>query len=708
MLTRFESPIVILPIRLYFSQLSPRRRSALQFVRDLSRLLRWFYVRNARRLRPLVFGLILLVPSTLAAQWNEVAPNLLGSLSTESAIIIAKSGLVWAGALKLYMSGDNGTSWVLRSPTLYSNDVIRDVFFFDAVTGLLATSNGIIYRTDDQGITWKEIHRSPSCSAIFFCGSVNSILLTSGGGGTAEYSLDGGNTWRATGLDAFAADAVPTLGNSAVALAGSITGSSLFLTSDNGATWSRSAGKIDLDSYSFGIDPCADSLIYVVNEEGTTVTDGISEIFVTTDQGQSWIPYGQNPRIFYCGSISVASNAVYVQSVAKGIFRSTNSGQTWKSIGGPSAPYDTRLICALDDNLLLAADANGSIWRTPNSGGDTVHGVVRFTSLKIDPPSLFGTDSLLRCDTPVVRSVVLTAKFCNVPSVTDQSFSGVDSLDYVLVKPSPHALTGNDTISVSFLPTSGGPQNGALNLKLENGSIITIPLFGFGKSTRAVTMTTRDVSTDTIGGSVLVPIIMHGDSALPAVECLVHYDTTTLVFGGCYAQDGSSIEKLNTRWPGHAGIHVDSLLLAKDSLIGYAVFQGFPLDTTCHSVSFDSLSVLAPLTPCAYNPSGLAVSNVCLAHGCGVAAISRFMRYHQLPDINVYPNPATDHFTLVANDAVSGTIEVLDLLGHRVFLSPIDLKANAPREQQIKASRGKYWIRIEASGRVRTLPLVIE
>jgi photosystem II stability/assembly factor-like uncharacterized protein len=668
-----------------------------------------FYVIFRKMLRGSFVLFMLCTPSVSVAQWTMVAPNLLGTLSTQDGIIVGKSGLVWAGSLQLFMSGDNGTSWVLRSPKLYSNDVIRDVFFYDAVTGLVATGNGIIYRTDNQGVTWKEIHRSPSCSAICFCGSINSIVLTSGGGGTAEYSLDGGTTWKFTGLDAFAADVVPSIGNSAVALAGSITGASLFTTTDNGGSWTRMPGKVDLDSYTFGIDPCADSLIYVVNEEGTTVSDGVSEIFVTTDKGVTWKRYGLAARTFYCGSISVASNSVYVQTIGKGVFRSTNSGQTWISVGGPSAPYDTRLICALDDNLLLAGDANGSIWRTYNSGGDTVHGVVRFTSLKIDPSSLFATDSLLRCDTPVVRSIVLTAKFCNVPSIDRQYFSGLDSLDYALVRPGPHALTGKDTISVSFLPGSGGAQHGALNIKLEDGSIITVPLFGYGKSTRSVTMTTNDVSTDTIGGTVLVPIVMHGDSALPAVECVIRYDTTTLIYTGAYGKDGSSIEKPGTRWPGHAAIHVDSLMLATDSLIGYAVFEGFPLDTTCHQVRFDSLTVLAPLTPCAFNPSGLAIARVCLAHGCGVAAISRFMRYRQFPDIRLYPNPANDHFALIASENAEASIEIVDILGHTVSKNALSLSKNIAKQQPLSnTAKGKYFVRLEVRGMVRTIPLVIE
>lgn len=668
----------------------------------------YLYASLRGRLRVVLFLLVIIGPQTAYGQWTMIAPGILGPLSSQGAIIVAKSGLVWAGAQQLFMSTNNGMSWTLRSPAIFSNDVIRDVCFFDAITGLVATSNGSIFRTDDQGMTWKEIHRSPSCSSISFCGTVNSIILTSGGGGTVEYSLDGGLKWKNTGLDAFAAAVVPLKGNSALALAGALKGASLFVTHDNGATWARTQGKIDLDSYSFCIDPCADSLVYVVNEEGTTVSDALSEIFVTTDQGNTWTPHGQMPRTFYCGSISVASNAVYVQTIGKGVFRSTNSGQTWKSIGGPSAPFDTRLICALDDNLLLAADASGAIWRTLNSGGDTVHGVVRFTSLKISPPFLFATDSLLRCDTPVVRSVVLSAKFCSVPSVIGQAFSGTDSMDYGLARPSPHALTGSDTISISFLPQNAGPQNGALNLTLEDGTVIRIPLFGYGKSTHSVTMTTLDVSSDTIGGIVRVPIIMHGDSALPAIECIVNYDTTTLIYDGCYASDGSSIEKPGTRWPGHAGIHVDSLQLAKDSVIGYAVFEGYPLDTSCRQVRFDSLSVLAPLTPCAFNPSGNVVSNVCLPHGCGVVSISRFMRYRQFPDVRLYPNPASNHFSLVASEDLDGRIEILDLLGHSIKVESAKLAKGVPFEQNVThLPKGKYWVRIVSGSSIRTLSLLL-
>jgi hypothetical protein len=46
---------------------------------------------------------------------------------------------------------------------------------------------------------------------------------------------------------------------------------------------------------------------------------------------------------------------------------------TWENIGGPSNAIDTRTVCAVTNNIVFAIGSEGSIWRTINSGGDSVN-----------------------------------------------------------------------------------------------------------------------------------------------------------------------------------------------------------------------------------------------------------------------------------------------------------------------------------------------
>jgi hypothetical protein len=99
--------------------------------------------------------------------------------------------------------------------------------------------------------------------------------------------------------------------------------------------------------------------------------DGLSQIFRSTNGGLDWKIVSEAPRPFFNGAIHVTSDAIYAPCMidGKGIHRSTDHGETWKDIGGPALTDDTRLFCALDNNVLLAFDRNGALWRTDNSGG---------------------------------------------------------------------------------------------------------------------------------------------------------------------------------------------------------------------------------------------------------------------------------------------------------------------------------------------------
>jgi photosystem II stability/assembly factor-like uncharacterized protein len=674
------------------------------------------YAKTGGKLQPALFllGMLccLLWVKPASAQWSRVAPNLLGNIQPQDGVMTSKSGIVWAGATTLYMSLDNGLTWTARSPVLFSNDNISDVNFYDGNTGIVGTANGSIYRTDDQGKTWNEIHRTPSCRSLTFCGSPNCIIIMTGAGGTAEYSLDGGITWSSYPLDVLANYVVAIGGATAYAVSGSINSAQLYSTIDHGQTWQKSSGAIQFDSYSFGVDPCVNKQVYVINEEGTTQSGalgGLSQIFVSADVGTTWTTHAGMPPRFFCGSISVSSNAVYCQTVSNGVFRSTDFGLTWKTIGGPNAPFDTRLVCAITDNLVLAVDAAGSVWRTTNSGGDTVHGAVRFKSLSIAPLTMFDEDTLLRCDVRVFDTAILSAQFCNIPSVLEQQITGQDSTDYSIVKPLPPALTGSDTVVISFLPTSSGPQQGILSVTLEDGTVLTIPLHGYGKVTHAITIGTLDASTDTIGGTVLVPIIVYGDSAIPALEFSMEFDTSVLKYDGTFTLGGKKLDVPTPQLPGRARIHADSALLASDTIIGYSYFEGFPLKDPCSKVSFDSLTVVDSAMPCAFSPSGVAISNVCLPVGCGVTTLSQFMRYHTFPTLAMYPNPAKTSLTIVATDSVSGALEIADVLGRDVWSNAVILgKSESCDINVAHLKRGKYFLRLQTDSFVTTLPLVLE
>ena len=119
--------------------------------------------------------------------------------------ITHKSGICWAGSLnQVYMSPDSGITWTRHSPPIAATDYVNDIEFYDNKTGLVCTHNGDVFRTDDQGLSWREIHVSHTtfsngAFSTAFLGTTDNIIVAGGnGGGFIEASHDGGMTWKAT------------------------------------------------------------------------------------------------------------------------------------------------------------------------------------------------------------------------------------------------------------------------------------------------------------------------------------------------------------------------------------------------------------------------------------------------------------------------------------------------------------------------------
>ncbi|MDP4220327.1 MAG: T9SS type A sorting domain-containing protein, partial [Bacteroidota bacterium] len=163
--------------------------------------------------------------------------------------------------------------------------------------------------------------------------------------------------------------------------------------------------------------PATDSLdenrLYVSNENiceaGVDTKPDSSRIWTTCDFGQTWshtysklvtnpVNTGKStckadPDLFVT-YIASSTNAVYSSTLSGQVLRSLDHGLTWKAIGGANVclPIDTRLLGVVDDNIVFLVDTLGNIWRTLNSGGDSVKSSdiippasadIRFTSSRI-------------------------------------------------------------------------------------------------------------------------------------------------------------------------------------------------------------------------------------------------------------------------------------------------------------------------------------
>ncbi|MFI5202414.1 MAG: WD40/YVTN/BNR-like repeat-containing protein, partial [Candidatus Kapaibacterium sp.] len=185
---------------------------------------------------------------------------------------------------------------------------------------------------------------------------------------------------------------------------------------------------------------------------------------------------------YFNGSLSSTRNVIYAGGAPKegsiptsgiGVDRSIDGGITWKNIGGPLESFDTRTIAAVNDNIVLVLDTGGSVWRTMNSGGDSL---AFKDGLEFTPGTLFAGDTVA-CDS-LRRTLAVHGTSCS-PSITALSITGRDSSNFRIVS------STSDSIAVMLQPFTSGEQQASLLVRLSDGLIDTISLGGFSNYTHS-------------------------------------------------------------------------------------------------------------------------------------------------------------------------------------------------------------------------------
>ena len=566
--------------------------------------------------------LVLLAEKDACAQWKKVAPNLVvsppyGLTEGGGGAMIYQSGIVWSGFYNLWMSADTGRTWSLRTPFPgpANHPWISDIAFYDDQTGVISVGWQFahdIYITHDEGLSWKRI-TAPNFSGRFYgvCfGYSSDNIFASTDAGDIYSTNDGGLNWGITHLGRSVI--CIRLGKNGVLHAlvakSFLVQASMYTSTDFGSNWSKESGLFDLSSYSFDQDKCDPMTFYLPNDAWTTSqkSDTTSEIWVTTNSGSSWIPNTPHTPPYYCGSISAVPHAVFTQTLF-GIERSTNQGKTWQSIGGPSyhniySSNYSRFVTAINSNIVLAVDSQGSVWLTTNSGGDSI------------------------------------------------------------------------------------------------------------SNAQTIILQTADQKTDTIGGTVAVPIRLKGLNDTEDVDIVIHYNPI-LNYTGTYSPAGMKMDIPNESWIGRSKIHIT----AADSsrILAYSYFDVFADSSVFPKVFFDSVTTLKQrIDPCtlALIPTVTIPANATItpSSGCSIQTISRFMHDSTMPQLSIMPNPTSGEISISSTQNLGDcSITVYDMLGIKQSTSSVILQKNNPAKIILPVANGVYNVRVLSAERTYDLRVMV-
>lgn len=621
----------------------------------------------------------------------------------EMAVIKSLSGHTWAGTFALFESLDSGTTWRQNIGfPLQQNDYILDVSLFDT-DHILVTGRHGAYTSTNGGVSWRVLLKSDDIqdgASGTFCGSPDTLALIDFDG-VAWQSTNAGVTWRQTKLNADAQKIFYHNGAEyAMTGAGApngapptaaYSGGTVFKSTDGGTSWNPLTGALDQDSYEITYYPCQQALIATV-EAHYNALDTASQILLSTDDGASWQLSMMAEPEDIAGGLSTTNLCLFATTTTNGVQRLT--GATWESIGGPNMQLDSRSICAIDDNRILAIDAKGNIVRTMNSGGVPIPS--QYTPPTVSTFSLFQDSTLSSCD--VARATVLllpyTGATCIPPRIVSQTLVGSDASAFSLDHTADPSLLLIDSAVVTFQPAdTAHDYDASLVIVLSDGTRWRIALKAHSIDRNDTRLNISNTTTDTIG-DVTIPV--YGRIAR-AVEAQLIFDTTSLVFVSASDASGGELEHTGSTSPMRLRFSTVGGLSA-DTLQGLLHFQFYPGTARCADVRIDSLRYEKDTAMCG-SASGSA-STLCYTGGCGYPLLSGLMRYNQ-PSFSIIPNPAGKEATLIANQALEDvTVSIFDLTGVLRKSSggmKLDLKDLPP---------GVYFVRAQSAGGQSTLRLL--
>ena len=330
--------------------------------------------------------------------WSVINSGLTAADAPSLAVDPVNSSTVYAGAVGrgIFKSTTGGQNWVSRN----SEIVLPGAIAIDP------TNPAIIYaccnifsqqplsKTTDGGQSWISLNGGgtrlvidPANPATLYGGSLG--LVGSSVGGGLSRSIDGGQNW--TTLTSSLPGSTSSLGLAIYALAinplntstlYAATSSGVLKTTDGGVTWTTVNSGLPrgvLQTPNFNIQgrpllPLAPTepvqALAIAPANPTSLYAGTPRgVFKTTNGGQSWTASGLATQSLYTFAISPANpSTLYAGTQDGGVFQSTDGGQTWASSGSLASPVQALAVDPANPSILYAATQGGGGSKS-NHGG---------------------------------------------------------------------------------------------------------------------------------------------------------------------------------------------------------------------------------------------------------------------------------------------------------------------------------------------------
>lgn len=287
--------------------------------------------------------------------------------------------------ISILFSDESISQWKIVNPTPFIDNLY--VFYADSEECNVITERGMIISSTNNGSSWEYKYSNlPNNTNKFY------FLSKSFGWATTEYinfrTTDGGQTWENMGnplgfsnWDIFFDDSMKgwSVGNNFIKS-----------TTDGGYSW---------NTYNVASNP---QLNFISRYDDSTLFSGGSELFKSTDNGQSWNVI-QTPTNFFshgfvCGSnnntsVGFLSGFISGDKEANAILKTTDAGVSWNYVFyDTSRPFISNI--AINKDLVIAVDMK-NVFRSTDFGESWDSTVIPIDDYLLPINIYFATDEII-------------------------------------------------------------------------------------------------------------------------------------------------------------------------------------------------------------------------------------------------------------------------------------------------------------------------
>ncbi len=631
---------------------------------------------------------------------------------------------------KLYLSLDGGQNWQIAdshaspyySGTLTTTSTAIFAGTVDSATGSL--------RSMDKGATWQTIGGPPVFDDTRNIAAINAnIVLATDPSGSIWRTTNGGGDSLASAPGGTLSLAPDRLFDSDTVGCDSVMETIQALKSGCPAPWINSVTLAGIDSSSFRIESLADDSISVVLLPGKPGAQKAS-LIANLDNGASDTVQLGGFIAKYAGTVALSPDSLFADDTLH--CDSLTLPIYMTPIGCHPPPIARFLIAGKDsDGFHIADSSTDSIsveWSSQEPGPQQAYLIAVLANgardsvalagystttplvLSVSPQRLFQADSLyVNCDPAPADTIRVSAASCIWPHVKSERIVGADSMDYTISNPISSTLGPNDSAIILFTPSDTGLRAASYELRLDNDTIVTIPLMGVGLRTNdlSIDASSLDAKTDTIGGDVAIPIKLDGLVRPENVEVVLHYPVADLVYDGSFDRFGTKVDIPGEEWPGRS-----KLLIRNDmpgTVAAYAQFNVFSDTAYNPQITFDSLEVPTSISPCEYLDPPAATATIYPLQGCGIQMLSHWVHFGERPVFGIRPNPTSGDISITSSINIGNvSIEVYDMLGMECGHFHLTLSGGSPQNISLPFEGGLYYVRIISEAGASDIPIIIK